>query len=92
MQIYYSSGLQAAAAPAPRAAQPSRSAVEKLFQKYVDPTEGCIMAEGVGSFCEDLDVGFPLNPIKFEQCTYVACNVLILSRLNASIRPHSMKF
>ena len=53
VQIYYASGLQSAA-PARR--QVSRSAVEALFQGYADPTEGCIMAEGVGRFCEDLEV------------------------------------
>lgn len=51
IDVFYSSGMQAAAAPM------DTSGVEKMFDRYKDPGDSSkMMAEGIGHLCDDLGV------------------------------------
>ncbi len=52
-QVFYSSGMSASVPSAPRL---NTGSIQQLFNRYADPTDGVILADGVGRFCDDLKV------------------------------------
>ena len=52
-QVFYSSGMSASAPSAPRL---NTGSIQQLYNRYADPTDGVILADGVGRFCDDLGV------------------------------------
>ena len=52
-QVFYASGMSASV---PAATRVNTNAIQQLFNRYADPTDGVILADGVGRFCDDLAV------------------------------------
>ncbi len=52
-QVFYASGMSASV---PAASRLNNNSIQQLFNRYADPTDGVILADGVGRFCDDLGV------------------------------------
>lgn len=52
-QVFYASGMSASV---PAASRVNTNSIQQLFNRYADPTDGVMLADGVGRFCDDLGV------------------------------------
>ena len=68
VQVFYASGMSASA---PAASRVNTNSIQQLFNRYADPTDGIILADGVGRFCDDLGVRARQPPVDCLRCVDV---------------------
>ena len=86
-QVFYASGMSASV---PAASRVSTSSIQQLFNRYADPTDGVILADGVGRFCDDLGVRAPRLPVIHPRCADIygvaSCRDLATRRMAVSFK------